>query len=88
MIRDDAERHRFELEENGAIAFASYRRDDGVLVIPHVEAAYSLRGTGAAGRLMQGVMERVRAEGLKVRPLCGYARSWIQRHPEYRDLLA
>jgi len=36
---------------------------------------------------MAGVMEIARAEGLKVRPLCWYARAWIRRHREYRDLL-
>jgi predicted GNAT family acetyltransferase len=40
-----------------------------------------LRGKGAASRLMAGVMEIVRAEGLKARPLCGYASAWMWRHP-------
>jgi predicted GNAT family acetyltransferase len=52
-----------------------------------VEAPLPLRGTGAAGRLMQGVAEIARTEGLKITPLCGYAWAWIQRHKEYRDLL-
>ena len=47
----------------------------------------SLRGTGAAGRLMRGVMETARAEGLKVVPICSYASAWIRRHREYHDLL-
>lgn len=53
-----------------------------------MQAAPALRGTGAAGRLMQGVMAIARAEGLKVVPLCGYASAWIRRHKEHRDLLA
>lgn len=79
---------RFELAVDGQIAYARYRRDGTTLIIPHVEAPPALRGTGATGRLMQGVMERARAEGLKVRPLCGYAASWIGRHQEFHDLLA
>ena len=42
---------RFELEEQGAHAWADYRVQDGRLIIPHVEADYALRGTGAAGRV-------------------------------------
>lgn len=86
-IRDNAERGRFELEVEGKVAFANYRRDGQTLVIPHVEAPPSLRGTGAAGRLMQGVMELARDQGLRVRPTCSYAAAWVRRHPEFHDLL-
>jgi uncharacterized protein len=85
---DDRERGRYELEERGRTVFALYRRDGTTLVIRHVEAPPALRGTGAAGRLMRAVMERARAEGLRVVPLCGYAAAWIRRHKDYRDLLA
>lgn len=87
-IIDNPDLNRFELEIDGQIAYARYRRDGDVLVIPHVEAPPALRGTGAAGRLMQGVMERARTDGLKVRPTCGYAATWIRRHKEFHDLLA
>lgn len=86
-VKDNPERSRFELEEDGHVAFANYRREGDVLVIPHVEAPPELRGGGAAGRLMQGVMETVRAQGLKVVPTCGYAAAWIKRHKEFEDLV-
>ena len=87
-VRDNRERSRFELEEGGAVTFANYRRDGGTLVIRYVEAPPVLRGTGAAGRLMQGVMEIARDEGAKVVPLCGYAAAWIRRHKDWHALLA
>jgi predicted GNAT family acetyltransferase len=86
-IRDNAAGRRFELQRNGQIAFATYERREDSLVIRHVEAAVPLRGTGAAGELMQGVAEIARAEGRKITPLCGYARAWLRRHREYQDLL-
>ncbi len=52
-----------------------------------MEAAPALRGTGAAGRLMEGVLASARAEGLRVVPLCSYAAAYIRRHPEHHDLL-
>lgn len=87
-VRDNRERSRFELEEGGTVAFADYRREGGRLVIRYVEAPPILRGTGAAGRLMQGVMELARAEGVKVVPRCGYAAAWIRRHKEWHGFLA
>ncbi len=88
QVIDNVAAGRFELDVGGKIAFASYRHQDGVLVIRHVEAPPSLRGAGAAGRLMHGVMVLARARGEKVLPLCSYAAAWMRRHEEHADLLA
>lgn len=87
-VRDNPERSRFELDVGGEVAFADYRRQNGVLFIRHVEAPIPLRGTGAASRLMQGVAEHARREGSRITPLCGYAHAWLRRHREHHDLLA
>jgi predicted GNAT family acetyltransferase len=87
-VRDNRERGRYELAVDGQIVFADYRRDGARLAILHVEAPPNLRGTGAAGRLMQGLMDLARAEGLNVVPLCSYAAAWLRRHPESRAPLA
>jgi uncharacterized protein len=87
-IRDNTERNRYELEIDGQIVFANYRRDGGILSILHVEAPPALRGTGAAGRLMHGIVETARATGSKIVPLCGYAAAWLRRHREFAGLVA
>ena len=85
-VHDNRELQRYELSVDGQVVFANYRRQPGRLVITHVEAPPILRGTGAAGRLMQGMLEHARVEGVRVLPLCSYARAWMQRHPEFKDL--
>lgn len=87
-VTDNAASGRFELVEHGETAFADYRRAGDRLVIPHVEAPEALRGTGAAGRLMEGVVAHARAQHLKIVPSCPYAAAWMKRHPEHADLLA
>ena len=87
-VVDNADRERFELIEQGQLAVADYRVQDGRMFVPHVEAAPALRGTGAAGRLMQGVLQAARERGLKVVPLCPYADAYMRRNPEYADLRA
>lgn len=88
QVTDNSARQRFELVEDGMLAFADYRRQGDVLILPFVMTEPALRGRGAAGRLMQGVLESAREHGLKVTPICSYAVAYIQRHPEYHDLLA
>ncbi|HVV64397.1 MAG TPA: GNAT family N-acetyltransferase [Rhizomicrobium sp.] len=87
-VTDNAARRRFELEEQGEVAFASYRREGDIVTIPHVEAPEAMRGKGSAGRLMQGVVAMARAQGFKISPRCPYAAAWFRRHPEAADVLA
>jgi predicted GNAT family acetyltransferase len=87
-VFDNTGKQRFELELAGQIVFAHYRREDDRLVIPYVEAPPALRGTGAASKLLHGVMEIAREEKRKVVPLCSYAAAWMRGHQEYTDLLA
>jgi predicted GNAT family acetyltransferase len=69
-------------------AFADYHRRGEAYVLPHVEAPPALRGTGAAGRLMQAVSDHARDHGLKLIPTCSYAVAWFRRHPDQGDILA
>jgi uncharacterized protein len=85
---DNEQRHRFEAQENGLAVFANYREQDGRLVLTHVEADPALRGTGAAGRLMEAIVGHARSHDLKLTPRCPYAVAWFRRHPDAQDVLA
>ena len=81
-LKDNADLSRFEMVEAGQTVFADYRRAGARLFIDHVEAPVALRGTGAAGRFMEALVETARAEGATLVPICGYAAAWLQRHPQ------
>lgn len=90
-LRDVVSEHRYEQdfadgEGQVRIVFADYAVRGDTRVLLHVEADPALRGTGASGRFMQALAEHARAEGLKLYPQCGYARTWLQRHPEFKDV--
>ena len=87
-VIDNRASHRFEVLEQGQVAFADYRFEADIIAVTHVEAPIGMRGTGAATRLMQGLLSIVRDRHLKIRPLCAYARDYMERHPEYADLCA
>jgi uncharacterized protein len=87
MVIDNKVHHRFELTENGLVVFADYRLEGAAFVIPHVEAEPALRGTGAAARLMEGIVVLARAKGFAIEPCCSYARVWFRRHPESADVI-
>ena len=79
---------RFDLDVDGHTAFANYRNLDGVIAITHTEVPWELRERGIGSRLVLAMLEEIRAQNLKVRPLCSFARFVIAQHPEYGDLVA
>ena len=85
-VRDNTERHRFELGLDGHTAFAEYRRADGLLTVTHTEVPKELNGRGIGSKLVRGVLDSAREQGLKVRPLCTFVAGYMDKHPEYADL--
>jgi predicted GNAT family acetyltransferase len=79
-LRNDAERSRYEMDEQGLTSWATYRLNGETLYIDHVESPPPLRGTGAAGRLMAALAEDAEAKGLRIVPICGYAAAWLRRN--------
>ena len=87
-VRKNLERGRYEMEIGGAIAFVTFSTGPRALILHHAEVPAALRGKGAGARLAAGVLDAIRAEGLKVVPRCGFIADFIARTPAYQDLLA
>jgi uncharacterized protein len=87
-MKDNLEKSRFELSIENHIAYANYRLNEKTLIIDYVFAPEELRGTGAAGKLMEEIAQKARVENLKITPICGYAAVWMKKHKEYHDLLS
>jgi predicted GNAT family acetyltransferase len=85
-VTDNVERHRFELEVDGHTAFSTYRREGTTIAILHTEVPSELGGRGVGSALVRGLLDIARAQGLKVRPLCPFVKSYIDKHAEYADL--
>ena len=87
-IRQNSDLHRFEMDVAGGMALAVYRLADGVMTFTHTEVPAAMRGRGLGSQMMHGVLQSVRAQGLKVVPRCPFVGAFIGRHPQYADLLA
>lgn len=87
-VRDNAALNRFELEIDGGMAFANYRRTATADIITHTETPRSLRGRGIASQLVKGALDLIRADGRKVVAGCSFVVDYLQKHPEQADLEA
>ena len=86
-VIDHKARHRFELEVEGYLATEHYRLDGNVITFVHTEVPKELGGKGVGSKLVQGALDQVRAAGLKLIPECPFVKAWLEKHPDYADLL-
>jgi predicted GNAT family acetyltransferase len=79
--------HHYELTVEGHLAAAYYSLADGVITFLHTEVPPELGGKGIGSKLIKGALAQVRADGLKVIAQCPFVKAYIEKHPEYADLL-
>jgi uncharacterized protein len=88
-VKDNPAASRFETAIGGDVAFVEYERTGGGrIALLHTEVPEALSGQGVGSKLVRGVLDTLRAEGAKVVPRCEFVATYVERHPEYRDLLA
>src|ERR1700693_681325 len=85
--RDHKAQKRLELDVEGAVACANYRLAPGAVIITHTETPRALRGRGVASELVQGALQLIRADRLKVVAGCGFVVDYLRKHPEFTDLV-
>jgi len=77
---NNSSKNIFELYIEDKIAFAKYRIDNSIIFIDYVEAPLEFRGTGAAGKLMQHIMDFANKEKMEIKPICSYAKQWLDKN--------
>jgi predicted GNAT family acetyltransferase len=86
-IVNNPAKHRYELAVEGHIAATYYEIAGGVITFVHTEVPPELGGKGIGSTLIKGALDQVRAAGLKVIAKCPFVKAYIDKHPEYADLL-
>lgn len=87
-VRDNPREQRFELDTDEGLAVACYRWDGDIMMIFHTEVPRDLRGRGIGEVLVRGVLDEARRRKVKMLPLCWFVREFVERNPEYGDLMA
>jgi uncharacterized protein len=78
---------RYELAVDGHIAATYYELANGVITFVHTEVPPELGGKGIGSKLIKGALDQVRTDGLGVIAQCPFVKAWIDKHPDYADLL-
>jgi predicted GNAT family acetyltransferase len=87
-ISDNPEEQRYEARTAGELAgFAQYLRGPGVIAFVHTQVEPSFEGRGIGGSLVRTALDEARSAGLRVLPACPFFAAWIDRHPDYQELV-
>lgn len=87
-VVDNRAEHEFELVVDGHRAIAAYQLEDKVIVFTHTIVPKAIGGRGVASKLIKAALDSARDRGLRVVPQCPFVKAYIERHPEYRTILA
>lgn len=87
-VTDNANESRYEVHFDGELAgFTQYRQRPAGLAFVHTEIDDRFEGQGLGSKLVSHALDDARKRGLGVLPFCPFVRSYIERHPEYLDLV-
>lgn len=86
-LHHDAAARRFSTRLDGHDAELLYSLRDGRMVIDHTGVPEAIGGRGVAAALVRAALDHARAQGWRLVPACSYSAAYVQRHPEYADLI-
>ncbi len=76
------------IENNERLAEMTYSKaGDKLIIIDHTEVSDVLRGKGAGKQLVSAAVEFARKQGVKILPLCPFAKAIFDKTPAYKDVL-
>ncbi|WP_460757229.1 GNAT family N-acetyltransferase [Myceligenerans cantabricum] len=83
----DASRYEARLTGGSVVGYLEYRNAGTTIAMPSTVVSPEHRGHGIAARLARTALDNARASGKKVEPRCWYVAEYIEKHPEYADLV-
>ncbi len=88
-VRDAPDADRYEIRDGDRLlGIAAYQRRENEIRFTHTEVNPDAGESGLGSRLVRSALDDVRGKGLRVVPLCSFVRGWIEKHPDYADLVA
>ena len=89
QLIEDGSKGRFAAMDNGTEAghITYSKAGDTTLILDHTEVNDAYRGQGIGKVMVMHIVELARKEGLRILPLCPFAKSVFDRTEEIRDVL-
>ena len=87
-VVDEPSRRRYEARIGQEVAgFVEYHRQPGLITVLHTEVEPAFEGRGVGAALVRGMLDDIRRQQARVLAVCPFVSAYLQRHPEYADLV-
>lgn len=87
-LNNNKDLNRFELTVDGHTAFITYDYRGEVIRLLHTESPQELAGKGVGSALVEKTLDYIKEHNLKLKPLCPFVHSYIERHSEWKPFVA
>ena len=90
LHKESGNRGRFYIEEDSEIVAEIVYANSGndSIIIEHTEVNDKLKGQNIGLELVHKTVDHARKNGLKVSPVCSFARAVFDKSPDFKDVLA
>jgi predicted GNAT family acetyltransferase len=87
-VTHNEDKQRYEIAVDGILAGFTQATEQGdVVTFPHTVIFDQFEGQGLASELVTSALDDVRVSGKQVVATCPYVARFIEKHPDYADLL-
>lgn len=86
-VVNNTEKFRFEVRSGALLSRLDYRLGRSTIALVHTEVPEELQGQGLGSSLIVTALEYAREKELTVLPYCPFAAAYVERHPEWQDIV-
>ena len=87
FIYEERKLRLIDEENNEDIGYISFDRKNDTVVIISTVVYEKYQGKGMASALIKEILTYAKNNNLKVKPLCSFVVHYIEKHPEYKELV-
>ena len=88
QLINNRQKSRYEYHIGELRPHVEYRIKDNVIAITHTRIPSEIQGEGIGSALVKDCLDDIASQGMEVIPLCGFVASYINKHPQYKKLVA
>ncbi|MEM9929127.1 MAG: GNAT family N-acetyltransferase [Bacteroidota bacterium] len=86
-VVNNAQKFRFEVISGALTSELEYRLGRDTIALVHTEVPEELQGQGIGSAMVRTALQHARDNELTVLVYCPFAAAYIERHPEWQDIV-
>ncbi|NJC27112.1 GNAT family N-acetyltransferase [Neolewinella antarctica] len=86
-VTNNPEKYRFEMASGAQTSKLDYRLGRDRIALVHTEVPDDLQGQGIGSTLVKAALQHAKDHKLTVLPYCPFVAAYIERHPEWNEIV-